>query len=136
MGYISPDLFTHSVSYFIEAPLLHHRPDLFHTVVYAAVVKSDAKTQRLREGVEQRGGLWRDVYGLDEKQVAEMVAEDGVDLLVELTGHTANNRLGVMACHPAPVQVTWIGYPNTTGLPAIDYRITDALVDPPPSKQQ
>eukprot|EP00271_Cylindrocystis_brebissonii_P002015 TRINITY_DN1235_c5_g1_i1.p1 TRINITY_DN1235_c5_g1~~TRINITY_DN1235_c5_g1_i1.p1 ORF type:complete len:1248 (+),score=300.78 TRINITY_DN1235_c5_g1_i1:179-3922(+) len=136
IGYISPDFFTHSVSYFVEAPLVHHDYANFSVSVYSAVVKSDGKTSRFRETVEKQGGRWRDVYGLDEQKVAELVREDRVDILVELTGHTANNRLGVMACHPAPVQATWIGYPNTTGLPTIDYRFTDSLVDPPDSTQE
>jgi protein O-GlcNAc transferase len=98
--------------------------------------QADAKTHRFKETVLRRGGVWRDVYGIAEKRVADLVREDKVDILVELTGHTANNRLGVMACRPAPVQVTWIGYPNTTGLPTIDYRFTDALADPPTTKQK
>ncbi|GAB4856361.1 hypothetical protein Ancab_014281 [Ancistrocladus abbreviatus] len=136
VGYVSPDFFTHSVSYFIEAPLSHHDYRNYNVVVYSAVVKADAKTFRFREKVIKKGGTWRDIYGMDEKKVADMVREDRVDILVELTGHTANNKLGMMACRPAPVQVTWIGYPNTTGLPTIDYRITDALVDPPDTKQK
>ncbi|KAH8935464.1 hypothetical protein BDL97_17G028800 [Sphagnum fallax] len=136
IGYISPDFFTHSVSYFIEAPLVHHDYTNYQIVVYSAVVKADAKTHRFKETVLRRGGVWRDVYGIAEKRVADLVREDKVDILVELTGHTANNRLGVMACRPAPVQVTWIGYPNTTGLPTIDYRFTDALADPPTTKQK
>lgn len=136
VGYVSPDYFTHSVSYFIEAPLVYHDYANYKVVVYSAVVKADAKTIRFRERVIKKGGIWRDIYGIDEKKVASMVREDKVDILVELTGHTANNKLGMMACRPAPVQVTWIGYPNTTGLPAIDYRITDSLADPPDTKQK
>ncbi|KAE8733983.1 putative UDP-N-acetylglucosamine--peptide N-acetylglucosaminyltransferase SPINDLY [Hibiscus syriacus] len=105
-------------------------------VVYSAVVKADAKTIRFREKVMKKGGIWRDIYGIDEKKVASMVRDDKIDILVELTGHTANNKLGTMACRPAPVQVTWIGYPNTTGLPTIDYRITDSFADPPDTKQR
>ncbi|RDY11381.1 putative UDP-N-acetylglucosamine--peptide N-acetylglucosaminyltransferase SPINDLY, partial [Mucuna pruriens] len=136
IGYVSPDYFTHSVSYFIEAPLVYHDHSNFKVIVYSAVVKADAKTIRFRERVLQKGGIWKDIYGIDEKKVANMVREDQVDILVELTGHTANNKLGMMACRPAPVQVTWIGYPNTTGLPTIDYRITDSLADPPKTKQK
>ncbi|KAE8681865.1 putative UDP-N-acetylglucosamine--peptide N-acetylglucosaminyltransferase SPINDLY [Hibiscus syriacus] len=136
IGYISSDYFTHSVSYFIEGPLIYHDYGNYQVVVYSAVVKADAKTIRFRERVMKKGGLWRDIYGVDEKKVASMVREDKIDILVELTGHTANNKLGTMACRPAPVQVTWIGYPNTTGLPTIDYRITDSFADPPDTKQK
>ncbi|KAL2345253.1 hypothetical protein Fmac_006538 [Flemingia macrophylla] len=136
IGYVSPDYFTHSVSYFIEAPLVYHDSSKFKVIVYSAVVKADAKTMRFREKVLRKGGIWKDIYGIDEKKVANMVREDQVDILVELTGHTANNKLGMMACRPAPIQVTWIGYPNTTGLPTIDYRITDSLADAPETKQK
>lgn len=136
IGYVSPDYFTHSVSYFVEAPLIYHDYTTYKVVVYSAVVKADAKTNRFRDRVLKNGGTWRDIYGIDEKKVASMVRDDKVDILVELTGHTANNKLGMMACRPAPVQVTWIGYPNTTGLPTIDYRITDGLADPSDTKQK
>ncbi|TVU04528.1 hypothetical protein EJB05_47639 [Eragrostis curvula] len=136
IGYVSPDYFTHSVSYFIEAPLTHHEYTNYKVVVYSGVVKADAKTLRFKDKVLKKGGLWRDIYGIDEKRVASLVREDKVDILVELTGHTANNKLGTMACRPAPIQVTWIGYPNTTGLPTIDYRITDSLADPPSTSQK
>ncbi|KAL6559166.1 hypothetical protein OROHE_006535 [Orobanche hederae] len=136
IGYVSPDYFTHSVSYFIESPLIYHDYANYKVVVYSAVVKADAKTNRFRDRVLKNGGTWRDIYGIDEKKVASIVREDKIDILVELTGHTANNKLGIVACRPAPVQVTWIGYPNTTGLPTIDYRITDALADPVDTKQK
>ncbi|KAL6507753.1 hypothetical protein OROGR_023948 [Orobanche gracilis] len=136
IGYVSPDYFTHSVSYFIESPLIYHDYANYKVVVYSAVVKADAKTNRFRDRVLKNDGTWRDIYGVDEKKVAAIVREDKIDILVELTGHTANNKLGMMACRPAPLQVTWIGYPNTTGLPTIDYRITDALADPVDTKQK
>lgn len=136
IGYVSPDFFTHSVSYFVEAPLAHHDYSNCKVVVYSGVVKADAKTLRFKDKVLKKGGLWRDIYGIDEKKVASLIREDKVDILVELTGHTANNKLGTMACRPAPIQVTWIGYPNTTGLPAIDYRITDSLADTPNTNQK
>jgi predicted O-linked N-acetylglucosamine transferase (SPINDLY family) len=69
------------------------------------MLQADAKTIRFRERVLKKGGVWKDIYGTDEKKVADMVREDQVDILVELTGHTANNKLGMMACRPAPVQV-------------------------------
>ena len=69
------------------------------------ILQADAKTGRFREKVLKKGGIWRDIYGIDEKKVASMVREDKIDILVELTGHTANNKLGTMACRPAPVQV-------------------------------
>lgn len=72
---------------------------------HVGLCQTDAKTQRFKETVLRKGGTWREAYGIDEKKVAQMVREDKIDILVELTGHTANNRLGVMACRPAPVQV-------------------------------
>ncbi|GIL54275.1 hypothetical protein Vafri_9837 [Volvox africanus] len=136
IGYISPDLFTHSVSYFAEAPLTHHSPARgYQHYVYSCVPKPDPKTVRLRAATEAAGGVWRDVARLNEAELAELVRRDEIDLLVELTGHTANNRLGVMARRPAPVQLTWIGYPNSTGLKAVDYRLTDDVCDPWDTKQ-
>lgn len=67
--------------------------------------QADAKTNRFKEAVLSKGGTWREIYGIDEKKVANYAREDKIDILVELTGHTANNRLGVMACRPSPVQV-------------------------------
>eukprot|EP00887_Chlorella_sp_A99_P005978 scaffold27.g5978.t1 len=128
VGYISADLFTHSVSYFAEAVLRHHRPGRARAIVYSCVVREDEKTARLRAAVAAAGGTWRDVARLSEAELAAAVRADRVDVLVELTGHTALNRLGTMAMQPAPV--TWVGYPNSTGLAAIDYRLTDAVADP------
>eukprot|EP00743_Colponemidia_sp_Colp-15_P007545 GILK01008158.1.p1 GENE.GILK01008158.1~~GILK01008158.1.p1 ORF type:complete len:853 (-),score=154.38 GILK01008158.1:254-2812(-) len=133
VGYVSPDWFTHSVSYFVEALLKNHDRSEFQIICYSNVVKEDRKTQRFKNMVGMDN--WRNIFGLSEKQAAELIREDSVDILIELTGHTANNRLDVMALKPAPIQLTWIGYPNTTGLPTIDYRITDGIVDPVSTKQ-
>jgi protein O-GlcNAc transferase len=134
VGYVSPDLFTHSVSYFAEAPLSHHNnPDRVKHIVYSCCIREDGKTEHLKKRVRACGGEWKDVVSLSEQALAELVMYDQVDILVELTGHTAHNRLGTMAMKPAPIQVTWIGYPNSTGLTTIDYRLTDAICDPPNS---
>lgn len=135
VGYVSPDLFVHSVSYFAEAPIKSHNTDEFQVTVYSVCANPDAKTARLRREVQATGGIWKDVPELAEAQLAELVREDEIDILIDLTGHTANNRLGTFAMKPAPVQVTWIGYPNTTGLTTMDYRITDALCDPEDTSQ-
>ena len=81
-------------------------PVLFHSFFLSLIViQADAKTLRFKDKVLKKGGLWRDIYGIDEKKVASLVREDKVDILVELTGHTANNKLGTLACRPAPIQV-------------------------------
>lgn len=136
VGYISPDLFTHSVSYFAEAPISLHRRARVEATVYCCCPRADEKTAHLRARVEAAGHAWRDVAALSEAALAERVRRDGIDVLVELTGHTAHNRLGAMAMRPAPVQATWIGYPNSTGLAAIDYRLTDARCDPADTRQR
>lgn len=132
IGYISGDFFTHSVSYFIDAILTNHDRDSFHVICYSNVVKEDNKTQRFKS----LASTWKSVYGLSAHQVATMIAEDRIDILVELSGHSAANRLDVMALKPAPIQVTYIGYPNTTGLKQIDYRFADEITDPLDTKQQ
>lgn len=81
-------------------------------MVLCLELQADAKTNRFRDKVMKKGGLWRDIYGIDEKKVSSMIREDKVDIMVELTGHTANNKLGTMACRPAPVQVIFILCPK------------------------
>uniref|UniRef100_A0A7S0GQR6 Probable UDP-N-acetylglucosamine--peptide N-acetylglucosaminyltransferase SPINDLY n=1 Tax=Amorphochlora amoebiformis TaxID=1561963 RepID=A0A7S0GQR6_9EUKA len=132
IGYISGDFFTHSVSYFIELPLKLADDTQVMNICYSNVARPDSRTAKFKTIAHK----WVEIYGKSTEKVAEMVREDKVDILVELTGHTAGNRLDVMALKPAPIQVTWIGYPNTTGLTTIDYRFSDAKVDPPDTKQQ
>jgi len=126
IGYLSPDFAHHSVAYFIEPVLAAHDRARCEIFCYANVRAPDRFTARLRALAEH----WRDVAALDDAAATELIRLDELDLLVELAGHTAHHRLLVCARRPAPVQATWIGYPNTTGLDAIDYRLTDAVSDP------
>ena len=131
IGYLSPDLCSHSVSYFIAPVLAAHDRETVDIVVYADVDEPDAVTRRLRaEAATLRSG-WRDVHGRSDAELAALIQEDGIDVLVELAGHTKGNRLAMLARRVAPVQASWLGYPNTTGLPAIDWRLVDAITDPP-----
>lgn len=135
IGYISPDLFTHSVSYFVHCVLQYHNSSHVEVFVYQAANRTDDKTRYFQSLVPPTH--WRNISGKPADEVVRQIREvDGVQVLVDLAGHTASNRLDVMALRAAPVQVTWIGYPNTTGLGSIDYRITDAVADPPDTRQR
>ena len=127
IGYLSPDLRAHSVSYFLMPLIEAHDRAAVEIHAYADVAKPDDKTERYRALADH----WRDVHGLDDAALARLIEADGIDILVELAGHTAGSRLLVCALRPAPVQATWLGYPNTTGLPAVDWRMVDAITDPP-----
>ena len=104
-----------------------HDHENFEIVCYADVVRPDGVTQRLRTYAD----AWRSIVGLNDEQVAEEIRRDRIDILVDLTMHMDRNRLLVFARKPAPVQVCWLAYPGTTGLSAIDYRLTDPYLDPP-----
>lgn len=127
VGYVSPDFRQHSVAYFAEPLLAAHDPGIVEVTCYAAVKKRDDVSERL----QSRAGGWRNILGMSDAAAADCIRADRIDILVDLAGHTAGNRLGVFARKPAPVQATYIGYPNTTGLTRVDYRLTDASADPP-----
>ena len=127
VGYLSGDFYTHSVTYFLEPILQHHDYGQFEIFCYSVGLTSDATTERLKA----LPVVWREMPAMPPEAVAAQVREDGIDVLVDLSGHTADNRLGVFASRCAPVQVAWTGYPSTTGIPAMDYFLTDALCDPP-----
>lgn len=126
VGYVSPDMRTHSVAYFLEPLLANHDPAAVVSVCYSDVPQGDATTQRLRALAVH----WRDTAGLTDQQLADRIRADQIDILVDLAGHTSKNRLKVFTFKPAPLQVTYLGYPDTTGLDTVDYRITDATADP------
>ncbi len=127
VGYVSPDFRGHSVAYFVEPVVAAHNRDAVEVYCYSNVARPDAVTRRFQSLADH----WRDIHGLRDSEAADLIREDRIDILVDLAGHTAGSRLLVFARKPAPVQATWCGYPATTGLAAIDYRITDALADPP-----
>lgn len=126
VGYVSPDLRKHPVICFFEPILANHDRARVEAFCYAEVRGPDAVTARLRA----RAHGWRSTCGLRDAELAEQIRADGIDILVDLAGHTNDHRLGVFALKPAPVQITYLGYPNTTGLKCVDYRLTDAVADP------
>jgi predicted O-linked N-acetylglucosamine transferase (SPINDLY family) len=127
LGYISGDLCQHPVAFFLEPILRHHDRSRFEVFCYHTGRKQDAVTARLKAQSEH----WRAVSHLPDPDLERTLREDALDILVDLSGHTEGERLAVLAQRVAPVQATYLGYPNTTGLPAMDYRITDARADPP-----
>ncbi|MFZ5908182.1 MAG: tetratricopeptide repeat protein [Nitrospirota bacterium] len=127
IGYVSPDFKNHSVSYFIEPVLASHTREQYEIFCFSDVCDPDEVTSRIRGYADQ----WRDIAGLTDAAVHRLIRNDAIDVLVDLAGHTARNRMLLFARRPAPVQVTWIGYPATTGLSAMDYRIVDDYTDPP-----
>jgi len=127
IGYVSPDFRKHCQAHFTVPLLSHHDREHFEIVCYASVLHPDATTARLRGYCD----IWREVRGADHQQLAQIIRDDAVDVLVDLTMHMAGNRLAVFARKPAPVQVAWLAYPGTTGLAAMDYRLTDPYLDPP-----
>jgi protein O-GlcNAc transferase len=126
IGYVSGDFRTHSVAFFLEPVLAHHDNEEVEVFCYSNSLVWDQMTRQLHSYVDN----WRTITGLTDVEIANLIRQDQIDILVDLCGHTSGNRLLVFARKPAPVQVTWLGYPNTTGLPTIDYRITDQYADP------
>jgi protein O-GlcNAc transferase len=127
IGYVSPDFRRHSVNYFIEPVLASHRHDHFEIFCYSDAPRADDATTRLKQYADQ----WRDIVEMPDEQVAALIRNEGIDILIDLAGHTGHNRMLLFARKPAPVQVSWLGYPNTTGMKTVDSRIIDGYTDPP-----
>ncbi len=128
IGYVSPDFRRHSVSYFVEPLLAGHDPDTVEVFCYSDAAQPDAVTDRL----QGHSHHWRDVRGMADEKVCDLIRADTIDILVDLAGHTTGNRLPVFAKRAAPIQVTGLGYPATTGMPNMDYRLCDEVTDPAP----
>ncbi len=126
VGYVSPDFRKHSVQYFLEPLLAHHDNQVVEMYAYAELTEEDAVTSRYKSYVDH----WVPTRGISNAALAERIRADGIDILVDLAGHTAKNRLSVFARKPAPVSVSWLGYGYTTGLTAIDYFLTDLTTVP------
>ena len=128
VGYVSADFRRHSVASFLEPVIASHDRARFEVFCYAHAPRPDRVTARFRD---LAGARWRDVAPLTNEGLADLIRDDGIDILLDLGGHTSHSRLLAFAHRPAPVQITWLGYFNTTGLEAIAYRITDPWADPP-----
>lgn len=127
VGLVSGDLKNHPVGFFLEAILTQLDPSRIELVAYATHPREDDLTQRIKPLFAH----WRMIAALDDRSAADLIAQDRVDILVDLAGHTAENRLPLFAWKPAPVQVSWLGYFASTGLASMDYLLADAVSVPP-----
>lgn len=126
VGFLSPDLHRHSVAYFLEPLLAHADRARCELYLYYDNDRPDDVSQRLQDAAAR----WRGVAGLNDDVLEKLIRSDRPDVLVDLAGHTGKNRLPLFARRLAPVQLTYLGYPDTTGLENMDYRLVDAVTDP------
>jgi protein O-GlcNAc transferase len=127
IAYLSPDFRYHAVSFFFQPLLAHHDPAVVEVFCYADVERPDGVTQHL----QSLGGTWRGTLELSDAALLAQLRADQIDIAVDLAGHTNAKGLRALAARPVPVSATWLGYAATTGLASIDWRISDALADPP-----
>jgi protein O-GlcNAc transferase len=126
IGYVSPNLRGHIIGLLLETFLVHHDRERFYIACYSDTTQRDAVTENL----QRHSDLWRNTAHLGDAELAEQVRQDQIDILVDLNLHMGHDRMLVFARKPAPVQVTYIGYPASTGLETVDYRLTDQYLDP------
>jgi predicted O-linked N-acetylglucosamine transferase (SPINDLY family) len=126
IGYISPDFRAHPVGRFLLSLFVAHDRSQFQIFCYAKMSHADSVTGRLRS----RAHGWRSIVGLTDDQIADLIRKDQIDILVDLSMHMIGNSLLVFARKPAPVQVAYLAYCSTTGMSAIDYRLSDPYLDP------
>ena len=127
IGYVSPDFCRHPAASFLEPLILNHNRDEFKVFCYSQTTHQDQRTEMFKKQAQN----WREIERLDDNSAVELIKEDKIDILIDCAGHMNGNRLGIFALRAAPVQISGIGYPNTTGLKSMDYRLTDAIADPP-----
>jgi predicted O-linked N-acetylglucosamine transferase (SPINDLY family) len=132
VGYLSCDLHLHTVPFFLLPLLEQHDRAQVEVFCYSFGAQEDGMTEHLRSLTDH----WRDLRGRSDLEMADAIHDDAIDVLVDLVGHTGQPRPGVFCQRPAPVQVSWLGYLNTTGLTRMDYRITDERADPTALAQQ
>lgn len=133
VGYVSPDLRHHVCAFFIDAVLKYFDRDIFDVYCYANVRDEDDISIRFKS---YNGVKWFNIFEMKRDQICEMIHSHKIDVLIDLAGHTNGNNLDVFSKKPAPIQITYLGYPNSSGLTSMDYRITDKYADPPESKQK
>lgn len=126
IGYVSPQFKLHSIRHFFEPLVAHHDHTTLEIFAYAEMTNEDSVTSRYRSYVDH----WRTTVGMNDKALAQQIRDDRIDILVDLAGHTAHNRLGMFALKPAPVSLHWLDFGYTTGLTAIDYYLTDEATVP------
>ncbi len=131
IGYVSGDFVNHPVGFLLSDVLRYHDERAFEVHCFSMVVRAEEVLPQLREGADQ----WEDIFFTSDDELVEMIQKAEIDILVDLTGHTAHQRLLVFARRPAPVQAEWIGYFHSTGMKSIDYFITDPHTSPPGSGQ-
>ena len=130
IGYVSSDFNSHVCACFLYPLILNHDRLRFEVVCYSSSSHHDEMTDRFRKNCDH----WRDIASLYDSEVAKMIQDDGIDILVDCKGHTAGGRLPIFSMTAAPITMSFLGYPCTTGLPFIDYRLTDPIADPPAEK--
>ncbi|MEW6132893.1 MAG: FkbM family methyltransferase [Pseudomonadota bacterium] len=126
IGYVSRDFYKHPVAYFLEPILRQHDHAQFEVYCYPTLLEGDQVTERFKMLADH----WRDISTLSEEAATELIRKDRIDILVDLSGHTTGNRLGVFARKPAAIQLNYLGHPATSGLDTMDYRLGDAVSDP------
>ena len=131
VGYVSANLRHHATAHFLVPLLEAHDRTAVRVTCYATDERGGDRDDPVAGRLRAASDTWRSLAGLSDDAAAQRIRDDRIDVLVDLDGHTRGHRLAVFARRPAPVQVTWLGYPGTTGVDAIDYRFTDALADPP-----
>ncbi len=126
IGFVSGDFCAHAVSFFITPLLQNIDRKSFQVFAYSDVAKPDAITKEIKALCDS----WHDASGQSDELLGAQMGADQLDVLIDLSGHSANNRLGIFSQHIAPIQISWLGYPSTTGLDSINFRITDNIADP------
>lgn len=127
IGYVSQDYRDHPVPYFLDPLLQCHDREKVEVYAYSSTGFDNPVMERMKTHVD----AWRNIYGMDSDKAYDLIKKDGIDILVDVSGHTGMNNLKLFARKPAPIQVTWLGCPITTGMKAMDYKISDSQVEPP-----